>query len=86
LRPGKDVTVVGLSWMNVEARLAADILQRRGVSIEIVDPRTLAPLDENLIVESVKRTAAASSPTATGSIAASVPSCRRGSTRSASAG
>ena len=56
LRPGKDVTVVGLSWMNVEARLAADILAKRGVSIEIVDPRTLAPLDEDLIVESVKRT------------------------------
>jgi len=55
LRPGKDVTVVGLSWMNVEARLAADILQKRGVSVEIVDPRTLAPLDETLIVESVKR-------------------------------
>ncbi len=42
--------------MNVEARLAADILQKRGVSVEIVDPRTLAPLDETLIVESVKRT------------------------------
>ena len=52
----KDVTVVGLSWMNVEARLAADILARRGVSVEIVDPRTLAPLDEDLIVELVKRT------------------------------
>ena len=51
LRPGRDVTVVGLSWMNVEARLAADILQRRGVSVEIVDPRTLAPLDEDLIIE-----------------------------------
>jgi hypothetical protein len=56
LRPGKDVTVVGLSWMNVEARLAADILQKRGVSVEIIDPRTLAPLDEDLIVDSVKRT------------------------------
>ena len=42
--------------MNVEARLAADILQKRGVSVEIVDPRTLAPLDEDLIIESVKRT------------------------------
>lgn len=56
LLPGRDVTVVGLSWMNVEARLAADILKRRGVSIEIVDPRTLAPLDEELIVESVRKT------------------------------
>ena len=56
LRPGKDVTIVGLSWMNVEARLAADILARRGVSVEIVDPRTLSPLDEGLIVDSVNRT------------------------------
>jgi acetoin:2,6-dichlorophenolindophenol oxidoreductase subunit beta len=56
LLPGKDVTIVGLSWMNVEARLAAEILKRRGVSVEIVDPRTLSPLDEDLIVESVRRT------------------------------
>ena len=56
LRPGKDVTVVGMSWMNVEARQAAEILARRGVSLEVVDPRTLAPLDENLIVDSVRRT------------------------------
>ena len=56
LRPGKDVTIVGLSLMNVEARLAADILARRGVSVEIVDPRTLSPLDEGLIVDSVNRT------------------------------
>ena len=42
--------------MNVEARLAAEILQKRGVSVEIVDPRTLAPLDEDLIIELVKRT------------------------------
>jgi pyruvate/2-oxoglutarate/acetoin dehydrogenase E1 component len=56
LLPGRDVTIVGLSWMNVEARQAAEILARRGVSVEIVDPRTLAPLDEELIVESVSRT------------------------------
>jgi len=56
LLPGRDVTVVGLSWMNVEARLAADILKRRGVAVEIVDPRSLVPLDEDLIVDSVSRT------------------------------
>ena len=56
LLPGRDLTIVGLSWMNVEARQAAEILKRRGVSVEIVDPRTLNPLDENLIVESVNRT------------------------------
>lgn len=56
LRKGKDITIVALSWMNVEARHAAEILARRGVSVEIVDPRTLVPLDEDLIVESVNKT------------------------------
>ena len=57
LRRGNDVTVVATSWMNVEALKAAEILKRRaGVDVEVVDPRTIAPLDENLIVESVKKT------------------------------
>lgn len=53
---GKDVTVVATSWMNVEALKAAEILGRRGVSIEIVDPRTIAPFNEELIVKSVEKT------------------------------
>ncbi|MET0594131.1 MAG: transketolase C-terminal domain-containing protein, partial [Polyangiaceae bacterium] len=56
LRAGSDVTVVATSWMNVEALHAARILERRGVSVEIVDPRTLAPLDDTLLVESVRKT------------------------------
>ena len=56
LRPGRDVTIVATSWMNIEALKAAAILERSGVSVEIVDPRTIAPLDETLIVESVSRT------------------------------
>ena len=36
--------------------LAADILQKRGVSVEIIDPRTLQPLDEDALVASVKKT------------------------------
>lgn len=56
LRRGRDVTVVATSWMNVEALKAAEILERHGVSVEIVDPRTIAPLDDTLIVDSVNRT------------------------------
>ena len=56
LREGKDVTVVATSWMSVEAHKASEILARRGVSIEIVDPRTIAPFNDELIVRSVEKT------------------------------
>ncbi len=55
-RAGADVTVVATSWMNVEALKAAEILARRGVSLEIVDPRTIAPFDDSLVVKSVLKT------------------------------
>lgn len=56
LRKGKDITVVATSYMNVEALKAAEILERHGVKVEIIDPRTIAPLDDTPIVESVKKT------------------------------
>jgi len=56
LRRGKDITIVATSWMNVEAAQAADILARRGISVEIVDVRSLAPLDDTVIIRSVKKT------------------------------
>jgi pyruvate/2-oxoglutarate/acetoin dehydrogenase E1 component len=57
LRPGKDLTIVAVSWMNVEAAHAADMLSRyHDVSAEIVDVRSLAPLDTRTIVESVRKT------------------------------
>jgi pyruvate dehydrogenase E1 component beta subunit len=56
LREGKDITVVATSWMNVEALKASEILARRGVSIELVDPRTIAPFDDSLAVKSVAKT------------------------------
>lgn len=55
-RTGKDVTVVAISYMVVEALLAAQELQEQGVDIEVVDPRTLKPLDEEIILNSVKKT------------------------------
>lgn len=55
-RPGKDVTVVALSLMVVESMKAADSLSREGIEIEIIDPRSLNPLDEEIIIDSVKKT------------------------------
>ncbi|MBI4187736.1 MAG: alpha-ketoacid dehydrogenase subunit beta, partial [Chloroflexi bacterium] len=56
LRQGKDITVVATSWMNVEALKASEIMSRKGVSIEIVDPRTIAPFNDELIIKSVAKT------------------------------
>ena len=55
-RPGTDVTVVAVGWMVTKALSAAERLGAEGISVEVVDPRTLAPLDVKTIVESVQRT------------------------------
>jgi 2-oxoisovalerate dehydrogenase E1 component len=56
VRPGKDLTIVGLSYMVVESMKAAGLLEKDGVSAEVIDPRTLAPLDIATILESVAKT------------------------------
>jgi pyruvate/2-oxoglutarate/acetoin dehydrogenase E1 component len=56
LREGEDVTVVATGRLVHEALGAANQLEEQGVSVEVVDPRTLQPLDEERIVESVKKT------------------------------
>src|SRR6185369_7002583 len=57
LRKGKDITIVATSWMNVEAFKAADILSRlHGIEAEIIDVRTIYPLDDITIIKSVKKT------------------------------
>ena len=57
LREGKDLTIVGTSWMNIEALEAASMLKKyHGIDVEIVDPRTIAPLDEDIILSSVRKT------------------------------
>ena len=56
VRPGRDVTIVALSRMVPEALEAADRLARDGIEAEVIDPRTLVPLDLETIVESVRRT------------------------------
>jgi pyruvate dehydrogenase E1 component beta subunit len=55
-RQGRDVTVVALSRLVPEALAAAEELARDGIEVEVVDPRTLVPLDLEAIVESVART------------------------------
>ncbi|MFA7158490.1 MAG: transketolase C-terminal domain-containing protein [Kiritimatiellia bacterium] len=55
-RSGKDLTIVAISYMLKEAMLAADILKAQGIDAEVIDPRTLAPLDLELIVKSVRKT------------------------------
>ena len=55
-REGRDVTIVAYSRMLLVALEAADDLEKEGISAEVVDPRTLRPLDTGAIIESVKKT------------------------------
>jgi pyruvate/2-oxoglutarate/acetoin dehydrogenase E1 component len=55
-RAGRDVTIVAISWMVHAALEAAATLAGEGIEAEVVDPRTLAPLDEETILQSVSRT------------------------------
>lgn len=56
LREGSDITVVATSSMVQVALEAAGLLEADGIQAEVIDPRTLVPLDEGTIVDSVKRT------------------------------
>src|SRR5436309_1131646 len=55
-REGEDVTVVATGRLVHESLTAAEEAEQQGVSVEVVDPRTLQPLDEDAIVSSVKKT------------------------------
>lgn len=55
-RPGKDVTIVSFGKIIKEALLAADQLSKEGVECEVIDLRTIRPLDYDTIFESVKKT------------------------------
>ena len=58
-RPGDDITIVATSSMVQVALGAAKMLEDAGISAEVIDPRTLWPLDEKTIIESVKKTSRA---------------------------
>ncbi len=55
-RPGSDVTIVATSYMVHEALRAAEELAGRGIDAEVIDPRTLLPLDMDAILASVRKT------------------------------
>jgi acetoin:2,6-dichlorophenolindophenol oxidoreductase subunit beta len=55
-RAGTDVTIVAVGWMVKKAMAAAEQLAKEGISAEVVDPRTLAPLDVKTILNSVEKT------------------------------
>lgn len=55
-RPGGDVTVVATGWMVHKALEAAERVAGEGIQVEVIDPRTLKPLDEELILRSVRKT------------------------------
>jgi pyruvate/2-oxoglutarate/acetoin dehydrogenase E1 component len=55
-REGSDVTVVAIAWVVHETLAAAEELAKEGISVEVVDPRTLVPLDTGTIRASVRKT------------------------------
>jgi len=58
-REGEDITIVATSSMVQVALGASEMLEKRGVSAEVIDPRTTWPLDEKTLVESAKKTSRA---------------------------
>lgn len=55
-REGSDVTIVAWSWMIQKALAAAEELAKQGINAEILDPRTIVPLDKEAILKSVGKT------------------------------
>lgn len=55
-RKGNDVTIAGVSQMIIEAQAAAEELAKEGIEAEVLDFRTLKPLDKQLLLESVAKT------------------------------
>ena len=55
-RGGSDVTIIALAWMVPEALAAAQTLAEEGISAEVIDPRTLVPMDTHTILTSVQKT------------------------------
>jgi len=59
LKDGSDVTLIGTSSMRQVCETAAVLLDKDGINAEVIDPRTIVPLDENTILNSVKKTSRA---------------------------
>jgi pyruvate dehydrogenase E1 component beta subunit len=72
-REGSDITIVAYSNMLFKSLEAAEELEKDGISCEVVDPRTLVPLDIDTIIDSVKKT---------GRLVVVTEACKRGSVAS----
>ena len=55
-RQGKDVTVIAVGLMVRRALEAAEILEKEGISLEVIDPRTLVPFDKDTVFNSIRKT------------------------------
>ncbi len=55
-RPGKDITVLAISHMVIESLRAAEELEKKGISLEVIDPRSLHPFDEETLLQSLSKT------------------------------
>ena len=55
-RPGKDVTVIAVGLMVRRALEAAEMLEKEGISVEVIDPRTLVPFDKETVFSSIRKT------------------------------
>lgn len=74
-RQGEDITVVATMMMVHKSLRVAEELSKDGISVEVIDPRTLVPLDKQTIIDSVKKTGkvvVASEDTKTGGVAAEI--------------
>ena len=56
VKPGRDLTIVALARMVQLSESVAHALEKEGISIEVIDPRTVSPLDVDTIVESLRKT------------------------------
>jgi len=56
VRVGEDVTLIAVGYMVRQAESAADELAQDGISVEVIDPRTLSPLDTESLIESARKT------------------------------
>lgn len=56
LRDGRDVTLIGVGVMVHKSLEAAELLEKEGISAEVLDPRTLVPLDKETLIKSVAKT------------------------------
>lgn len=56
IKKGSDITLVGMSYMNTEALRAMDYLQKKGISCELIDIRSVNPIDWGTIFDSIKKT------------------------------